>query len=1014
MTNWPYSSYSKINIEAARHFPFGEARQHQLETISEIKEAIDKGYKYIILEAGTGTGKSAIAATLASMYDMSYILTVTKQLQDQYINDFKELGFKLVKGRGNFGCRKYEEEGIDLKCDNGRCVVEGYPCKYSLKHHADEAITEDNTCHYFYQKFLAMTAPVAISNYPYMFLELNYVDDFHNRTLLICDEAHNIEGMIMSQLTLEFDRNDLKEYIRLDLTDEMIEQLEAGDYSDWIDFISKVKVSYELELDKIIGIRNRPELNEKIAFMKRQINDCKNCMYYIDFDPEMWIFDYDEDNQKVQFKPLKINNYAKSTFFKYADVCIFMSATILDYRLFAHWLGISPDEIYAIRQKSPFDVRRNPIITHDMFNMSRTHIDESAPKTIPAIKEILAKHENEKGIIHTVSGKCRDFLLDSIDDNRLIHHTTQNRAQIIEEFKRSDRPLVLVSPSVGEGVDLPGDECRFQVIYKIPFPDLGDKQTALRTYMDSKWYRYLTSLSMVQTYGRGMRYEEDYCTTYFIDSRFVKYVIDDGADTQFLPDTFRSAIDRLSDIPEDEATEYEDDLDFKQKVDIKYSLIKEGEGYLNASAYSDSIDFYRNLINHEYFKNDYYPYLKLAQAYEACGFFEDEVNVLTSFFSSGIYCTIPTRKKFKSRLKQLDSMGYFDYSMIENLEEEYQKKGFLNKALSGTPVPLAKRIVKMKRESKVPIRPDEGYPLLEAISKFGKDLSYDEKVEFKYRLVKMGEIFINNERYGEAIGFFNMLKKHELFENDYYPYYKLSYAYRKDGQFEEDERILIEFFNSGIYCNDKMLKWFKNRFRLLHKMGVFDNSQMYGLENEFYANGARNQALANTPIPSVDRLLKDRAPEENIGEVRKFIEFFNPLAKGTYKEKYNLKYDLAEMGRQLIRNKDLIEATAYYKCLMNHELFTNDYHPYLKLAKVYHKRKEYGKKDELIVEFLGSGIHCPGKVFNWFMDQLRRSAKKGNFNASQINDLMYGFFNNGSKNRKLSNIPVPIAKNLKK
>ena len=284
----------------------------------------------------------------------------------------------------------------------------------------------------------------------------------------------------------------------------------------------------------------------------------------------------------------------------------------------------------------------------------------------------------------------------------------------------------------------------------------------------------------------------------------------------------------------------------------------------------------------------------------------------------------------------------------------------------------------------------------------------------KCQLVKMGEIFINNERYGEAIDFYNMLLEHELFANDYYQYYKLSYAYRKDGQFEEDERILIEFFKSGIYCSDKILKWFKNRFRLLHRMGVFDSSQMYELENEFYSNGARNQTLANDPVPSVERLLKDMPADENIDEVRKFIDFFKPLADGSYDDKCSLKYDLAQMGRQLIKNKELVEATSFYKCLIVHELFANDYHPYLKLAKVYHKRNEYGKKDDLIVEFLKSGIYCPGKIFNWFANQLRRSAKKGNFDASLINDLMKEFFNNGSKNRKLSNVPVPNAKELKK
>ena len=88
---WQYSEYSKIRPEAERHFPFKSPRPDQLETISEIIDAVSRGYRYIVLEAGTGTGKSAIAATLSSIYENSYILTVTKQLQDQYIEDFSNI-----------------------------------------------------------------------------------------------------------------------------------------------------------------------------------------------------------------------------------------------------------------------------------------------------------------------------------------------------------------------------------------------------------------------------------------------------------------------------------------------------------------------------------------------------------------------------------------------------------------------------------------------------------------------------------------------------------------------------------------------------------------------------------------------------------------------------------------------------------------------------------------------------------------------------------------------------------
>lgn len=514
---WQYSNYSKINPEVQKHFPFTCPRPDQLETISEIVEAINRGYKYIVLEAGTGTGKSAIAATLSSIYESSYILTVTKQLQDQYLNDFSS--FSLVKGRKNFRCRR----DLDLTCDEGKCILGADACE-----------NPKTDCDYYIQKSKALNSKTVISNYHYMFLELNYVRDFTKRHLLICDEAHNLENTLMSQLKLEFSVEDLKKYLKFDITDEILCELENGDYDTWILFIQEVENLYQKELDRIKDV-NRQHLIEKITFIKKQIGDCCRFIENISYDPYSWVFDYNPDYEIIEFKPLKVDNYAKNTLLRYGDVCIFMSATILDYKFFSKCLGLNESEVYAIRRKSPFDFKRNPIKTFDEFNLSHKTIGENAPKTVGIVKSILKSHENEKGIIHTVSGQCKDYLINQLNDSRLVEHNTHNRIEQLDKFRSSKEAQVLISPSMNEGVDLPGDLCRFQIIYKLPYPDLADKQIRMRANADEDWYNYKTAMSLIQTYGRGMRSEDDYCVTYFIDSRIREFV----KASKFLPDSFK-------------------------------------------------------------------------------------------------------------------------------------------------------------------------------------------------------------------------------------------------------------------------------------------------------------------------------------------------------------------------------------------------------------------------------------------------------------------------------------------
>ncbi|MDC8453698.1 MAG: DEAD/DEAH box helicase family protein, partial [Candidatus Nitrosotalea sp.] len=98
------------------HFPEEfKPREIQKEIIQGIEEKIKSGYKTIILSAPTGVGKSLIAATLARYFGSSFIVTASKQLQDQYSKDLKFL--MPVKGKSNFACLKLMDQESILKSD---------------------------------------------------------------------------------------------------------------------------------------------------------------------------------------------------------------------------------------------------------------------------------------------------------------------------------------------------------------------------------------------------------------------------------------------------------------------------------------------------------------------------------------------------------------------------------------------------------------------------------------------------------------------------------------------------------------------------------------------------------------------------------------------------------------------------------------------------------------------------------------------------------------------------------
>lgn len=538
------AQHPDIDDEIIENFPFKNARHNQLELISEILEAFETDYKYVILEAGTGTGKSAIAATLGQILQPSYILTMTKQLQRQYADEF---GYAQVKGRNNFLCL---DSGSMNTCDQGTCQTirhgEEFGCPFGIKiekSNQKDLEKDDNTdfyqtpftfkssekCPYWNQKAIAIQEPVSLLNYDYAYLELNYVQHFQKRNLMVLDEAHNIENKIMNKLELNIHNKQLQKDINTTIPREM---MSYTDIKDWVAFLEATYDSYK----DINTNQLTKQKGDRIERVKRKIKEITN---NIKNNPQNWVVSIEDDT--VSFKPLKIDEYAKDTLFQYADKVLFMSATILDKDLFCKWLGLDPEEVYYIKSDSPFKKEYRPIYMKLVGPMSKRALWHTAPKTIPVVREILDEHKDEKGLIHTNSYKCQKYIMDHIVQQRLLSHTPKTRDQILETFEKSKNPYVLVSPSMSEGVDLPYEKCQFQIIYKVPYPYLGDRQINERKNIDPEWYAYKTIMTLMQAYGRGMRAENDHCDTYILDKN-IQILLRNKMYRNLIPKFFKEAI----------------------------------------------------------------------------------------------------------------------------------------------------------------------------------------------------------------------------------------------------------------------------------------------------------------------------------------------------------------------------------------------------------------------------------------------------------------------------------------
>ncbi|RJS48897.1 MAG: ATP-dependent helicase [Methanobacterium sp.] len=523
------------------NFPFPHPREGQLEIIADIHQALEDGFRYVVLEAGTGTGKSGIATTLGRMYEPAYILTMTKQLQNQYAQEFD---FSQVKGRGNFMCKT---DDLESSCDIGTCQTtpssQKFHCPYGVSKSstlgAIEAFEDSHGnpiyfqssdhCHYWDQKADAVNSPITLMNYDYALLELNHVGHFGSRKLLILDEAHNIEDKLMRRLEVTLSRKRVEKDIKKGIPSGMMGEL---DPEEWILQIDAISDAYkDLKLKDLP--KNKADRINRTIFRLDELKD------NLAKEPKNWVMDTAPDG--VSFKPLRVHHYAYEHLFRHADACIFLSATILSHQMFCRWLGMDPREVYFVKVDSPFPPSKRPIELKLAGKMSKNRIKRTAPDTLPILTKILKRHRHDKGLIHTHNYQCQKYIMNKLPHSRLMDHNSMNRETVLHNFETSHNPLVLISPSMSEGVDLPYDKCRFQVIYKVPFPYLGDKQVNMRRKRDQRWYAYKTVMTLMQAYGRGMRAEDDECYTYILDEN-IKMLFNSPLYRSLIPEFFKEAV----------------------------------------------------------------------------------------------------------------------------------------------------------------------------------------------------------------------------------------------------------------------------------------------------------------------------------------------------------------------------------------------------------------------------------------------------------------------------------------
>ena len=507
-------------------------RNTQIKLINKINHAIGEGYKNIILEAGTGIGKSAIATTLANMYEDSYILTMTKQLQEQYLHDFGDMLVE-IKGKGNY-----------------KCNYKGN-CDFCLKSEYNLAKCKD--CDYQIAFRKAKQAENVITNYDFMYrvgVDNQLLD---SRQLLILDEAHNLERKMLMLSSHVLNREYISTKFGVDIFEALMKKEKSYSYIKnksqyWIDLCSELMKKCGENIEKIEGtgkdvqvtldeFENNVSKYSEVDYVEKQIlesdlkefNSIRLGLEGGDLIIDLPDFKQIKENKmdiSAEFKPYSVSD-ATQNLLDFGNTRIFLTGTLGDMEKFCQWNNINPDNTYYIYEKSPFEVSNRPIYKEFVGNMSgsRNGVPNWKNKrAISKIKEIINRYPNQKGVIHTSSNEQAFWIMDNLKEYDLLFVGGETRNEVLREFNETEDDAILIGASIKDGVDLKDDLCRFQIIFKIPYPQLNE-QVKYRKSLDQSWYFYQAVMSLMQAYGRGIRDKDDYCDMYIIDSNF-KYLFD--------------------------------------------------------------------------------------------------------------------------------------------------------------------------------------------------------------------------------------------------------------------------------------------------------------------------------------------------------------------------------------------------------------------------------------------------------------------------------------------------------
>jgi Rad3-related DNA helicase len=327
-------------------------------------------------------------------------------------------------------------------------------------------------------------------------------------TVLIVDEAHSLVDMLK---TLASKRFPVDKWGKPDSLDQV-------DIEAWLErqtMVVKHLMAKAAKTDIKAFIRHRSEL-DSIELVLESYRAA----------PEHYVITREQDKYRGKDSE---STYLRPIFpppvlvrqMLGAHKIILMSATLLetDVKLLA-----AGREYLRLDSPSPIDKARRPLVYAPLGQRVNYRTPPEALATHALA--LLARHPGENAIIHAtyeLAAKLAPLLSARIPG--LITHTAETKESQLDVFKAKGG--VFLASGCSEGVDLPGDLCRVNIILSLQRGNPSSPEVRLRLALPGGREEYeLTALkTVIQQTGRSTRGETDKSVTYICDPQFPEYYL---------------------------------------------------------------------------------------------------------------------------------------------------------------------------------------------------------------------------------------------------------------------------------------------------------------------------------------------------------------------------------------------------------------------------------------------------------------------------------------------------------